>query len=121
MAHPSPNADTGRQAGGPPRFDASGACLVATAVLGAVNLFLGFTDVYGSWYDSRSVSYYDGRGLHAWLPALLFLGGLAAVRALFPHHRDDRSWPLLFTTAAVVPFLLTLIASDHFTGLATGE
>ncbi|MFB7945084.1 hypothetical protein ACFC6L_09195 [Kitasatospora phosalacinea] len=33
----------------------------------------------------------------------------------------DRSRPLLFTAAAVVPFLLTLIASDHPTGLATGE
>ncbi|MFC8715923.1 DUF5336 domain-containing protein [Kitasatospora sp. NPDC057198] len=121
MAYPSPHADTERQAGGPPRFDAAGACLVATAVLGAVSLFLGFTSVIDGWYGNQSVSYYDSRGAYAWLPALLFLGGLAAVRALFPHHRSDRSWPLLFTAAAVVPFLLSLIASDHPSGLATGE
>ncbi|GLW55241.1 DUF5336 domain-containing protein [Kitasatospora phosalacinea] len=121
MAHPPPPADTGRQAGGPPRFDAAGAFLAATALLGATNLFLGFTDVVDGWYDSSSFSYYDQRGAFAWLPALLFLGGLAAVRALASHHRADRSWPLLFTAAAVVPFLLTLIASDHPTGLATGE
>ena len=91
-----------------------------TAVFGVVNLFLGFTTAV---HDSGgSLAYFGADGLLAWIPAMLFLGGLLAMRAILPRaHRPDLL-PALVTTAVMVPFVFSTINTDRFgAGIATGE
>lgn len=121
MVHPSASTPEAAPPAAGRGLDVSGVCLAATAALGLVNLFLGFTTVADATDATSSATYFDGRGAWAWLPALLFMAGLAAVKALIAGRSHDRSWPLVITAAAVVPFIMTVIKSDHPGGLATGE
>ena len=91
-----------------------------TALFGLVNLFLGFTTAVHDTGGSRA--YYGADGLLAWIPAMLFFGGLLAARALLPRaHRPDLL-PALATTAVMVPFIFSTINTDRYgAGIAIGE
>jgi hypothetical protein len=92
----------------------------ATALFGLVNLFLGFTTAVHDRGDS--LAYYGANGLLAWIPALLFLGGLLAGRAMLPRAQRPDWLPALVTTAVMVPFVFTTIKTDRYgEGMAVGE
>lgn len=94
--------------------------LLVTAILGVINLFFGFTTVASG--GEEPVSYFDNYGMFAWVPALLFLGGLTALRALLPGERHDGSLALMVTAAVVIPFIFVTIRTDRGElGMGTGE
>jgi hypothetical protein len=83
--------------------------LLATGVLGVLNLFFGFVDTGGT-SSGGGIGLYDfSLSTFALAPTMLFLGGLAALRAFLPGEGRAGAWPALITTAIVVTLILSAI------------
>jgi hypothetical protein len=109
-------------ASGPLTVSLSDVFYLLTALLGIANLFLGFTTVSSDGY--ADLSFFNAHGILGWVPALLFLGGLAAIRPVLPRigPHADGSLPLIATAAGIIPFAFGVLATDHGGyGLQTGE
>ncbi|WP_037570933.1 DUF5336 domain-containing protein [Phaeacidiphilus oryzae] len=107
---------------GPLTVSLADVCYLLTALLGIACLFLGFTTITSDGYTD--LSFFNAHGLLGWVPALLFLGGLAAIRPVLPSRgaRADGSLPLIATAAGIIPFAFGVLATDHGGyGLQTGE
>ncbi|MFC4004452.1 DUF5336 domain-containing protein [Prauserella oleivorans] len=94
----------GPSAGGP-KLGLPQILFLATAGLGVLNLFLGFANVGGgaSFYEQASF---------AWIPALLFLSGLAAAQVVLPNAGKPGVWPALLAVGVVLPYLFVTFSID---------
>jgi hypothetical protein len=74
---------------------------LAIGFLGLANLFLAFATM---GMGSSTGFYGSGMG---WLPALFFLGGLAALTAVLPGDQKPGLWPAFFATTGVLVLLFS--------------
>ena len=73
---------------------------LATGGLGVLNLFLGFANVV------EGASFFETP--FGWVPALLFIGGAAALAGLLPGESKPGTWPAVLSAGAVLAFLFTV-------------
>ncbi|GLZ43261.1 DUF5336 domain-containing protein [Actinokineospora sp. NBRC 105648] len=107
--YPGPGPQQPPQGFGPPppvapRFTLAQTLHLVVAVLGTLNLFLGFAPLSGT------SSFYEG--FVGWIPGLLFVGGLLALQAVLPGDKKAGILSVAVTLGVTLSFLFSVFAAD---------
>lgn len=80
---------------------------LVTAFLGLANLFLGFASL-GTDTTGAASSFFESAV--GWIPALLFVSGLAALFVVLPGDQKPGPWPAALALGSVLPYLFTVFS-----------
>jgi|SRR5690606_25656712 len=103
QSFPGPPAP--QQGGGGLKISLPQILFLAVAGLGVLNLFFGFINA------TQGMSFYE-QPIFAWLPALLFVGGLSALLTMLPGEQKPGAWPAIISLGVTLPFLFITFAAS---------